>query len=347
MSDWLPVAIEQLARGEACALITVVRTQGSTPREAGAQMLLYGETQRGTIGGGKLEHDATERARALLASNHREVGTTQTYNLGATLGQCCGGKIELLIERLSSAALPLLMRRSELSARGERFIGVSALGPQSALRRAIVTLSASTGDAIDRRAVAEAQRILSGTERLQAPRWLDLEDSSARILLDAELDQGLPIVLFGAGHVGRALVQVLAPLGWSITWVETRDDAFPRDVPQGVQRVATAVPEACIDEARPRSAFLIMTHDHGLDFTLSERVLRRTDYSFCGLIGSRTKREKFVHRLAARGVPLSAIERLVCPIGIPARSGKAPYEVAIAVAAQLLQVRAASKEGAR
>lgn len=347
MSDWLPSAIERLARGEACALITVVRAQGSTPREAGAQMLLCGEAQHGTIGGGKLEHDATERARALLASSDGDIGTTQTYNLGATLGQCCGGKIELLIERLSSAALPLLMRRSELSAQDERFIAVTALGPDSALRRAVVTLSANTGDAIDRRAVAEAQRILRGPERLQAPRWLELEDASARILLDAEHDRGLSVVLFGAGHVGRALVQVLAPLGWPITWVETRDDAFPPDASPGVQRVATDVPEACIDEAAPRSAFLIMTHDHGLDFTLSERVLRRADYAFCGLIGSRTKREKFVHRLAARGVPLSAIERLVCPIGIPARSGKAPYEVAIAIAAQLLQVRAASKEGKR
>jgi xanthine dehydrogenase accessory factor len=98
------------------------------------------------------------------------------------------------------------------------------------------------------------------------------------------------------------------------------------------------VPEVCIDDALAHSAFLIMTHDHALDLRLCERVLARTDFVYCGLIGSRTKRTKFMHRLSARGFSAAAIERITCPIGLPQLSGKAPFEVAIATAAQLLQV---------
>lgn len=133
-------------------------------------------------------------------------------------------------------------------------------------------------------------------------------------------------------------MHVIGPLGWSITWVETRDDAFPAEVPHGVEVLATDVPEACVDGAPAQCAFLIMTHDHALDLRLCERVLARADFVYCGLIGSRTKRAKFVHRLSARGFRAELIERITCPIGMSQLSGKAPFEVAIATAAQLLQV---------
>lgn len=348
MSDWIPIARDWVGGGQPCALITVTRTQGSTPREAGARMLICGSDQHGTIGGGKLELDASERARALIANGAPgELGVTHTYSLGATLGQCCGGKVELLIQRFGREALPFLSRLAELSALDDRYVCALSLVPSTRadageLHRMIVTRAGSAqaraGDALDVRCVSEAQVILSGAERLRAPRWLELPDTSRRVLLDSEPDRGPGIVLFGAGHVGRALVHVLAPLGWSITWVETRDDAFPPDVPACVRRIATDVPEACVDEAPPESAFLIMTHDHGLDYTLCERVLERGDQLYCGLIGSRTKRAKFTSRLLARGMQADVLERLTCPIGLPELSGKAPFEVAISAAAQLLAI---------
>jgi xanthine dehydrogenase accessory factor len=265
MNDWPQIARSSIASGRPCALLTVTRTEGSTPREAGARMLVCGAEQYGTIGGGRLELDATERARALLASDAPgEPSATQTYHLGATLGQCCGGSVEVLIQRLGAEALPLL-------------------------------------------------------DRMLAP------------------PPGLHVVLFGAGHVGRALVHVLSPLGWTIEWVETRDEQFPAGLPRNVEATATDVPEACVDEAPAGSAFVIMTHDHALDYQLCERVLAR-DFAYCGLIGSRTKRSKFAHRLAARGFSADLIARIVCPIGVAGVPGKAPSAVAIAAAAQLLQV---------
>jgi xanthine dehydrogenase accessory factor len=266
MNDWSQIARNYIASGQRCALLTVTRTEGSTPREAGARMLICGAEQHGTIGGGKLELDATERARALVASDAvGELSVTQIYSLGATLGQCCGGRMELLIQRLGAEALPSLDR-------------VLARPP------------------------------------------------------------GLHVVLFGAGHVGRALVHVLSPLGWSIDWVETRDDQFPAGLSANVEAAATDVPEACVDEAPSGSAFVIMTHDHALDYQLCERVLARGDFAYCGLIGSRTKRSKFEHRLAARGFSAEQIARIVCPIGVTGVPGKSPFEVAIAAAAQLVQV---------
>lgn len=349
MKAWPELARDALLAGLPCALLTVTRTDGSTPREAGARMLICGDAQHGTIGGGKLEHDATERAYTLLAMRQPgELAVVQLYNLGATLGQCCGGRVEVLVQRLSRAALPFLERVIELDGRRERYacalvLEPSAAGGISTVQRIVVSSEASTGTraghVVDALAVTEAQRtLLDTTSSLVAPRWLALGDEPARVLLEPGRARGLSIVLFGAGHVGRALVHVLGPLGWSITWVETRDEAFPAELPPGVEAVATDVPEACIDEAPAHSAFLIMTHDHALDLQLCERVLARADFVYCGLIGSRTKRSKFVHRLGARGFSADAIERITCPIGMPQLSGKAPFEVAIATAAQLLLV---------
>jgi xanthine dehydrogenase accessory factor len=348
MKAWPELARESLAAGQACALLTVTRTEGSTPREAGARMLICGDAQHGTIGGGRLEHDATERARTLLAMPAPfELAVIQSYNLGASLGQCCGGRVEVLIQRLDRAALPFVERLIELDEKRERYACALVLEPHAAggvlaVQRIIAArdgcAGARPGHALDALALAEAQRALLDATPLVVPRWLEPSHEQGRVLLEPNPARGLPLVLFGAGHVGRALIHVLGPLGWPITWVETRDAAFPPERPSGVETIATDVPEACIDEAPAGSAFLIMTHDHALDLRLCERVLARTDFVYCGLIGSRTKRTKFMHRLSARGFRAEAIERITCPIGLPQLSGKAPFEVAIAAAAQLLQV---------
>lgn len=323
MSEWLELARCEITAGRPCAVLTVTRTEGSTPREAGARMLICEHTQLGTIGGGKLELDAMERARELLAvPGPAELAATHVYNLGASLGQCCGGHVEVLVQRLDRGALAFVERLIELGARREPYacrlvLEAKAHGEVGRIERAIVPRE---GDAP------------------LAPRWQAAAPGEGRVLLDVEPARGLHVVLFGAGHVGRALVHVLAPLGWWITWVETRDDAFSAGLPANVDTIATDIPEACVDEAPARTAFVIMTHDHALDLRLCERVLARTDFLYCGLIGSRTKRAKFAHRLGARGFSAEAIERIVCPIGLPQLSGKAPFEVAISAAAQLLQV---------
>ncbi|MBX3606559.1 MAG: xanthine dehydrogenase accessory protein XdhC [Piscinibacter sp.] len=149
----------------------------------------------------------------------------------------------------------------------------------------------------------------------------------------------LHLQLYGAGHVGRAIVQSLAPLNVSVDWIDERDEEFPpdADLPGHVRKVCVDTIEAEVAEA-PRDAFyLVLTHRHDLDLRISEAILARNDFAFFGLIGSKTKRQRFLHRFEQRGLPPAAIARMTCPIGVPGIEGKEPEVIAAAVVAQLLQ----------
>ncbi|HYL24406.1 MAG TPA: xanthine dehydrogenase accessory protein XdhC [Burkholderiales bacterium] len=140
------------------------------------------------------------------------------------------------------------------------------------------------------------------------------------------------IVLFGAGHVGRELARILGRLPCTLTWVDSRPDAFPATVEANTRVLIEDEPAWAVDDAPAGACFLVMTHSHALDYEIVERVLRRNDYRFLGLIGSETKAAKFRVRLGRKGLDA---ERLVCPIGI-VKAGKHPAEVAVSVAAQLI-----------
>jgi xanthine dehydrogenase accessory factor len=145
--------------------------------------------------------------------------------------------------------------------------------------------------------------------------------------------------LYGAGHVGRAIVAALAPLNVLVDWIDERDDQFPSDaaLPAHVRKVCVDTIEAEVREA-PRGAFyLVLTHQHDLDLRISEAILRRGDFGFFGLIGSKTKRQRFIHRFEQRGIAAATIARMTCPIGVPGIAGKEPEVIAAAVVAQLLQ----------
>jgi xanthine dehydrogenase accessory factor len=146
------------------------------------------------------------------------------------------------------------------------------------------------------------------------------------------------LVLFGAGHVGAAIVRFLAELPCRVTWVDERDDLFPMQVPSNVQIEATDTPETVADDAPAGSTFLVLTHSHALDQKLSEHILQRAGNDWFGLIGSRTKRMQFEHRLAERGITRAKLDAMVCPIGVAGIAGKEPPVIAAAVVAQLLQV---------
>jgi xanthine dehydrogenase accessory factor len=149
----------------------------------------------------------------------------------------------------------------------------------------------------------------------------------------------LHVVLFGAGHVGHALIALLGQLPCVVQWVDERDELFPDEVPANVQLEPTDTPEAIVDTAPPGAYFLVMTHNHALDFTLTERIMRRRDFAYFGLIGSKTKRVKFERRLLERGIDPERLAEIVCPIGVAGIVDKAPSSIAVAVCAELLQVR--------
>ncbi len=151
--------------------------------------------------------------------------------------------------------------------------------------------------------------------------------------------------LYGAGHVGRAIVHLLSTIDCSVSWIDEREAEFPAEPsPPHIQRLCVEPVEAEVRLAAPGSFFLVLTHSHALDMAISEAILRRADFGYFGLIGSATKRAQFMRRLADRGMDVDTLARMTCPIGMPGIEGKEPELIAVAVVAQLLQ-RAAAGQG--
>ena len=169
--------------------------------------------------------------------------------------------------------------------------------------------------------------------------WLRTGPLTAAALADWPAPTPLfTLQLYGAGHVGRAIVQLLATLPCQVQWIDAREAEFPAapSAPQ-IERLCVEPVQAEVASAPPGAFYLVLTHSHALDLAITEAILRRGDFAYLGLIGSATKRARFEHRLADRGMPADALARLTCPIGLPGISGKQPELIAMAVVAQLLQ----------
>ena len=149
--------------------------------------------------------------------------------------------------------------------------------------------------------------------------------------------------LYGAGHVGRAIATLLATLDVSVDWIDEREEEFPAATnlgtpwPEQIRRICVDAVEGEVRLAPPGAFYLVLTHNHDLDLRISEAILKRGDFGFFGLIGSKTKRQRFIHRFEQRGIAAGAIARMTCPIGVEGIAGKEPELIAVAVVAQLLQ----------
>ncbi|NGM86225.1 xanthine dehydrogenase accessory protein XdhC [Parapusillimonas sp. SGNA-6] len=354
MHAWIGHAERLLKSGEAVVLVTVARAEGSTPREPGARMLVTREGQWLTIGGGNLEWRAADVARGMLAATGAAPRRLERVSLGPSLGQCCGGVATLAFERLGAADLAwlsLLGQRLRAGRASRRSVLMEEVVQQDEDGRVAAASGAASDEAGDaatrgRRAGAvegpdgrlEIDDVPAGAAAAPLPPCSLREEGTRRWLVDIIRPPDFHVFLFGAGHVGQALVRILATLPCTVSWVDERDAQFPADAPANVEIEATDTPEAVIADAPRGSYFLVMTHSHALDQHLCHHILQRGDYAYFGLIGSRTKRRKFEHRLQARGVSAAQLARMVCPIGVSGIRGKAPEIIAVAVAAQLLQV---------
>ena len=342
---WLDALADALARDARAVLVVVAAAKGSTPREAGAAIVVSQGACVGSIGGGHLEYEAIRIARDALVDAAPRGNWLIRYPLAARLGQCCGGVATLAFSRLDADAGSWVASALACSRAGTPFAIVARIGAGGADMRLVVTeddVRGSLGEVgLDSRAIALARaRLASASDGAAVVRFAD--DEAAPLLIQVERADGFPILLFGNGHVGRALVGVLSVVPAQLRWIDPRLDDFPAQVPANVEVVASDAPEDEIADA-PAGAFVIVTtHSHALDFTLIEAAVARDDWRYLGLIGSRSKRAQFERRLAARGVAPETIARVRCPIG--ATSGirsKHPGAIAIAIAAELLLAREA------
>jgi xanthine dehydrogenase accessory factor len=299
-----------------CAMVTVIEVQGSAPREPGARLVVVdGGNYRGTIGGGALEWRALVEAQEAL--NRGRAAKIVPAVLGPDLGQCCGGRVTLLIETLSTEDLPAIR---EL--RAKETAGRFATSTSLAEGRVERNLAGAPGP-------GPAVRMLTGGR-----------------LIEQFGDDHRSIFLFGAGHVGRAVVLALAPLPFLVTWIDSRSEAFPGVAPANVSVLPSADPAAVVAKA-PFGAFvLVMTHSHALDLAISAKALAMSPIAYVGVIGSDTKRARFVSRLRAAGLADSDLSRFHCPIGLTGIRSKQPAVIAASLAADLLsrdeQLRASS-----
>jgi xanthine dehydrogenase accessory factor len=154
--------------------------------------------------------------------------------------------------------------------------------------------------------------------------------------------------LYGAGHVGRAIATLLATLDVTVDWIDEREQEFPATTtlgtawPEHIRQVCVDAVEAEVPTAPAGAHYLVLTHNHDLDLRITEAILRRGDFGYLGLIGSKTKRQRFIHRFEHRGIAAERIARMTCPIGVGPIDGKEPEVIAIAVVAQLLLQQAAT-----
>jgi xanthine dehydrogenase accessory factor len=253
-----------LARNEPAIVVSVATVKGSAPREAGTHMIVTADRSYGTIGGGRLEWEATARARTLLSDD--SAGDTMSLPLGPEIGQCCGGFVSLRLRRADQALC------TELEASEQR-------------ARAALPL----------------------------------------------------VLLFGAGHVGKALARALAPLPLRVRWIDGRADVFPNPPIEGPEVVVTERLLEEVEAAPAGAACLVLTHSHALDSMVCAAALQRGDFAYLGLIGSKTKRAQFERAFRDLEIPQERIARLVCPIGARLRD-KRPAVIAALVAAELLEV---------
>ncbi|MDO9145008.1 xanthine dehydrogenase accessory protein XdhC [Rhodoferax sp.] len=265
----------KLLSAQPAVLVSVQAHRGSVPREAGAWMAVFADSTFGSIGGGHLEWQAMEQARAQLGG---QVGLqVRRVSLGPSLGQCCGGEVTLQFEPVSA---------SDLTRLHQHFSDQRALWP--------------------------------------------------------------PVALFGGGHVATALVQVLGRLPFRVHWLDSRDGIFPEDLPANACAEHSDPVQRGVAGLAPGTRVLIMSFSHAEDLDVVAACLLRqrlhADLPFIGLIGSRSKWATFRHRLAERGFSAQELGQVTSPIGVPDIAGKVPDVIAVAVAAQLLQLSGSTKE---
>jgi xanthine dehydrogenase accessory factor len=297
--------IEAIEAEGIAALVSLAETAGSSPRDAGARMVVRPSGGfNGTIGGGELEYRTLNETRAALAEG-RGPARRRSIALGPELGQCCGGRVVWRIETFDARDLTELATLRAAEREGP-FVVLARLDADGRVER-------RPGDAA--------------------------EDGDWREAFGEEMT---PVYLFGAGHVGRALVMALAPLPFAVRWIDPRPEAFPDRAPANVKFVCAPDPPAELTAAPDGALVVAMTHSHPLDLAVVAEGLRQDRFPYVGVIGSATKRARFVSQLRTAGFAEARVAKLVCPIGAPGIAGKEPAVIGAAVAAHLLMARSAS-----
>ena len=327
MTEWIRDLESLAASGESSVLVTVAGIRGSAPRESGARMIVTARETIGSIGGGQLEYQGAARAVEMLTAAVADVDIRR-YSLGANCGQCCGGVVQVIFEYLPGSNAAWLDQVTDCFRNREPVvIATSVVAPG---RKVVI---GRHGSHREFGALSAANELLAG----EGPAMI-----VADWLLEPVRQPAFQIAVFGAGHVGAATVDLLSSLDCEVRWIDGRRNVFPGRLPLKVTPIESPEPPREVAAMPSGSFYLVMTHSHPLDLDICARVLQRDDAAYCGVIGSLSKRRRFERLLKKQGVAESAVQKLVCPIGVPGIAGKKPAEIAVGVVAELLQARDAA-----
>ena len=304
--DWIGTTQRLITEHGRAVLIMVTADKGSTPRDSGTWMLVSDDKQSGTLGGGELERLAEEAARAMLAGH----GTWQRSSLHCALGpdlrQCCGGHVTLMLEPLDMSATDWLAQAAESARVADNQYSVLFQSNEPAATPRIITNDG----------------VMPG-----------ITDVHLQPLTDTRLS----LFLFGAGHVGQAVATLSTQLPLRLTVIDGR--ANQRALIPNADNIEVMGMDSA-EEAAARvssgSAALVMTHSHELDYTLCHALLTQNSAVFVGLIGSRSKANRFRSRLRKDNVPEKSLARLTSPIGSSGPKGKEPGVIALAALSEVL-----------
>jgi xanthine dehydrogenase accessory factor len=330
--------IEQLAEvlvQQRCVVVTLNLILGSAPREAGCRMIVTAEQAFGSIGGGNLEFKATAHARELLAQGDSPCQQHRPYALGPALNQCCGGTVTLLFERFE-AGVPAWLRALLDEAGEQQAVVLASAIDRAGPFKVLITPAACNNppaDSVPGVVIARGRELLLRTGEAGI---VTLETEGGNWWLELMAAPLQPLVLFGAGHVGQAVARLLEEMPFEVTWVDGRAGVFPDGPGGNITAIESDDAPGQVRKAPPGTIFVVMTHSHELDEDICFEVLSRGDFSWLGLIGSVTKRRRFVQRLAKRGICETELARLVCPVGLSGIRGKRPATIALSLVAQLM-----------
>lgn len=311
MFDWPQRALQYIEHDVAVIAVTVAGLRGSAPREAGSKMLITADALHGSVGGGYLEHECTRIARAHIAEGTRQ--HLRRFALGSQCGQCCGGAVQVLFTLLDTS--------------DREWLGAVIARQQANLVSLVRTpLDAPAGRI--QWAPADARFDATLTDR-----------NTQRELHECIEPAPLHVTVFGAGHVGRALADVLKPMDAQCVVVDNRQAQLDYAWPDNCAPLYVGDPVSFVAHGRPGQHYLVMTHDHDIDYRLCCALMARDDAAFIGLIGSKTKHRRFLKRWHADGYTADQVSRITCPIGMSPIHGKHPGEIAIATVADILARR--------
>ena len=247
-----------------------------------------------------------------------------------------------------------LQAANELEATGDTYVLVTVLGTSGSTPRASGTKMVISenniyatigGGHLEFKAIEHARKLIQQGQTCQAVENFQLGASLGQccggavvVLFEVFVNDKMDLDIYGAGHVAQALIPILAQLPIRIRWIDSRADLFPAQVPDNVKKIVDEQPVDQVKSAKKDNAFLILTHNHQLDFELCQCILKRQDALWMGVIGSETKAKRFQYRLSQRGFSQQQIEQMICPVGLKEVTGKLPIELAISISGQLIEL---------